>query len=941
MTTIGDLVSPISCLFLEFDISKIFNWMITIFSLMLFIVILIIIFKRLNFTNLFSKKIRIKSNDLYLTKFDMDENYDSSISLIKIINLPEWMDVSSLDSETKRQEAFVRQINSMMNFITSCNEIDISFYQFFLYSNETLECFFGSNQEYQLKKLNQILQISFKGIKTEILELEKNPLLKLLNASQSENVFRGGFLSGNLGLKENSLHPFIDQINSFLRMEKKNGLLLISNSTVNQFSFSKKMEYFFLKKRYSNLNSRLQSKKNREMELELKNLDVKLKRLEIKNATKVGISLLIAGEGKNIEQAKLEANSTYNLARTLYQSNFKQDNNFQLDFIDFSKKEIKVLIESILYSKTAVIPDYLELLPEEAALFCRFPSSDTLPISREQKTISQVKQILSADRGIYFGKIISSEGLPLNTYYQNSNDLVFQSLIAGTTGSGKSSTLCFQAINLEKINIKSLIIDPKGTIFATLRSFIPDLQVFNFGNESIAPGRCNILECPDWMDVHTHVNLLENILLSVWQVFPPMNMIIHRALTKLFNSDGWSVEKNCHGKNRTISDLKETINQIMNEMGYSQKTHSDISSAMNMRLDYFIEGQIGTQINCQKSMPIEHLLNKTTIISLEHANSYAEKVVVLTFLGRIFEYFKQLETTDELKHYLIVDEAEHYFGIDQLVNYDDYEKAAAGKASTKKLIEMIAQSRIFGLGIAIATQSPSKLPREILVNCNTKIIHRIIEGYDISVLQKSMRLTEGQANMLPALAIGEVLIMDPINPYPFKLKIDLPYDLTIAGKGITQNQKNDMMIKQMKFYFENNRDLFTNFNKERSFDDSFSNIFNDEIDDPFNSKLNQESLLTSYDKKLLNSPFFRMLFKDTINHVFNDSRSKIPKNLREKFFSDFLDFCKHILENGHIKGSIIEFIDILFDQNYERNEEQKERILEEAKSIIQDFEWGL
>ncbi|MGC9780580.1 MAG: ATP-binding protein [Candidatus Heimdallarchaeota archaeon] len=75
---------------------------------------------------------------------------------------------------------------------------------------------------------------------------------------------------------------------------------------------------------------------------------------------------------------------------------------------------------------------------------------------------------------------------------------------------------------------------------------------------------------------------------------------------------------------------------------------------------------------------------------------------------------------------------------------------------------MIAQSRAFGLGIAISTQSPSKLPREIMINCNTKIIHKIIDGHDISLLQHSMRLTNGQANMLPALKIGEALVMSRV-----------------------------------------------------------------------------------------------------------------------------------------------------------------------------------
>jgi len=485
------------------------------------------------------------------------------------------------------------------------------------------------------------------------------------------------------------------------------------------------------------------------------------------------------------------------------------------------------------------------------------------------------------------------------------------------------------------LGIKSLIIDPKGSVYPILQEFLPNIQIFNFGRESVAPGRCNIIECPDWMNVQTHVNMVENILLSVWQVFPPMNMIIHRALTNLFSKDGWSLRENKHGENRTLRDFKQEVLEVQKSMGYSKDTHLDISSAMEMRLNYFTQGQIGYQINCQRSTPIEDLLQKTTIINLQHADNYAEKVVALTFLARLFEYFKKLPTTDKLQTYLIVDEAEHYFGVDQLIAYDDYEKAAAGKAATKKLIEMISQSRAYGLGICISTQSPSKMPREIMVNCNTKIIHKMIDGQDISYLQNSMRLTEKQADMLPALKVGEAMVIDPNNHYPFKLKINLPVGLENAGKGLQTDFIEDLMINQMRDYFLQNEELYNNTEEE---EEEEKERTHSDVDKLIEQYLPRESYLTEDDLELQESKAFKELFNRTLKQVYDNDTEKYSEEYRILFFSKFMEEIRQQLTYGEKKEAVLEFFIKGFDLHFNSTPESRWKIVNRIIAIIRSWE---
>ncbi len=666
----------------KLDFPKIYTLMVISAIIFGIVLLLLILWKKtdfslLNFINVRSKTRRQVINKLYTINHDKQiNNFETlnhlfktgqrfkqinkkfvSLNIIEVIKLPEWMDISAAENEIQRKEYFERQINTYYNFIACCNEGMVPVYQGLFYDEGKLRIYYWTTAETidrqlkQLEKINQFLQISFKGIVTKIVSKDINPILELTNNhNQSFTTIRGAYITGPFVKELEITQPFIDQLNSLFRLKEKSGFVIFSDIPQTQKGFFHWLGINHENRKFSNLSMQVESnissgdskksssskKINWKKQLDLKKSEILLKRLKAKKVSNLSLIFNVIGHGKTQKSASIEAENTFSIVRASLFPFLQSNSQFPMELYDLSSKEIEDTHQKIFTTHNFFPSDFLTLLPDEVAMLCRLPSTDTLPIAREQKTFSQVKLPESNPRGILLGKIIGSDGKQQNEYLQHPNDFVYQTLITGTTGSGKTCTICSQAIALEKLGIKSLIIDPKGTIFPILQKFIPDIQIFNFGKETVAPGRCNILECPNWMNVQTHLNLVENILLSVWQIFPPMNMILHRALSRLYNTDGWSVRHNKHGENRTLVDLQKEIRNITRKMGYSQETHTDITSAMEMRLDYFMQGQIGTQINCLRSIPIEDLLEKTTIISLEHANNYAEKVVVLTFLGRIF-----------------------------------------------------------------------------------------------------------------------------------------------------------------------------------------------------------------------------------------------------------------------------------------------------------------
>jgi len=86
--------------------------------------------------------------------------------------------------------------------------------------------------------------------------------------------------------------------------------------------------------------------------------------------------------------------------------------------------------------------------------------------------------------------------------------------------------------------------------------------------------------------------------------------------------------------------------------------------------------------------------------------------------------------------------------------------------------EMMAESRKYGVSIAYATQAPSLVPDNILVNSNTKIVHALRSQRDKNVIAQAMSLDNDRLYLLDKLARGEAIVQAPSIPDPVLVKIN-------------------------------------------------------------------------------------------------------------------------------------------------------------------------
>ena len=85
--------------------------------------------------------------------------------------------------------------------------------------------------------------------------------------------------------------------------------------------------------------------------------------------------------------------------------------------------------------------------------------------------------------------------------------------------------------------------------------------------------------------------------------------------------------------------------------------------------------------------------------------------------------------------------------------------AGASVVSTNVLKQILSEGRKFGVGIGLITQRPGKLDQDVLSQCMTQIIMRIVNPIDQQTVAQSVE-GAGRAMLaeLPALTKGQAII---------------------------------------------------------------------------------------------------------------------------------------------------------------------------------------
>jgi hypothetical protein len=147
---------------------------------------------------------------------------------------------------------------------------------------------------------------------------------------------------------------------------------------------------------------------------------------------------------------------------------------------------------------------------------------------------------------------------------------------------------------------------------------------------------------------------------------------------------------------------------------------------------------------------------RCTILQLSDIEQHEQQVIVGTLLRRVnkarvltVRQEAQPNTENHLPYpvFTLLEEA-HRFA-----------PAGASVVSTNILKQILSEGRKFGVGIGLITQRPGKLDQDVLSQCMTQIIMRIVNPIDQQTVAQSVE-GAGRAMLaeLPALTKGQAVI---------------------------------------------------------------------------------------------------------------------------------------------------------------------------------------
>lgn len=405
---------------------------------------------------------------------------------------------------------------------------------------------------------------------------------------------------------------------------------------------------------------------------------------------------------------------------------------------------------------------------------------------------------------ITLGRIVDTGILQSNTYDIDPNSLVRHALVAGSTGSGKSTT-CKRILSevLER-DVPVMVIEPAKDDYVRwairknqslpkekqFRIYMPGVEELDgvrmeplhlnpFEPASVKGVKVDLLQ-----HCETFIMLL-NACLPGEDVVP---ILIEEAAYETIRDVAEFMNRNLEDgpvepmdSYPRILDMENMASQIMEKKRYFQQNKDNLMEILITRFKYLRRGTRGKILNVFKSVDFDELFSGNVIINLSRLSGSKDKALIMSLLMQaMYEYrvscythhadYRARAQQNKLMHLCLVEEAHNV-----LMKPDS--GAVSGnpqRAAADLFGNMLSEVREYGQGLVIVDQVPTRLIDDATKNTNYKIVHRLIAPDDQELMASCMAFRDDQKYIIPALEKGNAIICGDEDDAAAWVKIPAP-----------------------------------------------------------------------------------------------------------------------------------------------------------------------
>ena len=330
--------------------------------------------------------------------------------------------------------------------------------------------------------------------------------------------------------------------------------------------------------------------------------------------------------------------------------------------------------------------------------------------------------------------------------------------VTGSTGAGKTNTVCRILDQALEKDVKFLVVEPAKGEYKSVYGGVDGVHVFST-NPAVAPLlRINPFSFPAGIHVLEHLDRLAEIFNVCWPMYAAMPAVLKDAVSRSYEDCGWDLttSQNPFGENLwpTFADVARNVRTILDESEYDAENKGAYKGSLLTRLQSLTNGLNGMMLVVNE-VPAEQLFDENCIVDLSRVGSAETKSLLMGLLVVKLQEHRMATAPGmnlPLRHLTVLEEAHN------LLKRTSSEQGAEGGNLAGKSVEMIsnaiAEMRTYGEGFVIADQAPGLLDMAAIRNTNTKIIMRLPDLSDRELVGRAANLNDRQITELARLPKG-------------------------------------------------------------------------------------------------------------------------------------------------------------------------------------------
>lgn len=360
--------------------------------------------------------------------------------------------------------------------------------------------------------------------------------------------------------------------------------------------------------------------------------------------------------------------------------------------------------------------------------------------------------------GLRLGKIFHMhKEEPMRVLLQK-DSLASHVFVTGSTGAGKTNTVCRILDEATDQGVKFLVVEPAKGEYKNVYGGCDDVRVFGT-NPAVTPLlRINPFSFPKSIHVLEHLDRLVEIFNVCWPMYAAMPAVLKDAVSRSYEDCGWDLTASVNpygpGLYPTFADVARNVRAILDESEYDAENKGAYKGSLLTRLNSLTNGLNG-MILTPKEVGDNALFDGNAIVDLSRVGSAETKSLLMGLIVLKLQEHRMASSdgmNQPLRHLTVLEEAHN------LLKRTSTEQGSESSNLLGKSVEMIsnaiAEMRTYGEGFVIADQAPGLLDMAAVRNTNTKIIHRLPDLSDRELAGRAANLNDQQIIELARLPKG-------------------------------------------------------------------------------------------------------------------------------------------------------------------------------------------